>query len=117
LFHPERRRLFPDLLQKNLPAPSNFNASLQSDGLILLSWSGLPLGASSVLEVQPFGSQDWLPLSAFSGQSFQYFPGDPNAYDFRVKFVLGNSESPYAQTASSLVVLPRWNAFLPMMRR
>ena len=103
--------------QQSLPAPQNFSAALQSDDTIQLSWSGRPGGASSVLEVIPFGSSDWLPVATLDADSYTYLPNEPGEYDFRVKFVQGTDESPYAKTAASITIQRSYALYLPVMVR
>jgi hypothetical protein len=102
--------------QQGLAGPQNLQAVLLN-GKITLTWNGRPPSAQAAVEMLPFGSSDWTPLASLNADTFGYFPGEPNAYDFRVKFVQGLNESSYAQTSSSLVIPQNLLTYLPMLER
>jgi titin len=81
---------------QTLPAPRNLQVSVGPGQRIRLTWEGAPAGASAVVEVTQDGLIDYLPLATTAGPGpFAYVADDPGAYGYRVKFVLGNDESPY----------------------
>jgi len=64
------------------------------------------------------GTQEgYLPLgTADAAGPYSHYPGEPDTYIYRVKFVQGNAESEY--TASGLVILEEeYDLFLPLILR
>jgi hypothetical protein len=101
-----------------LAAPQNLQATLLEDGWIELSWDAGPAGATTEIEMLTFGLEAYVPLDATGAAGpYLYLPVEANAYDFRVKFVQGNDESPYAETDTSVVVQGNWHTFLPLITR
>ena len=83
--------------QQILPAPQNVTVSLLAGDQIQVSWKGAPAGANAVVEVTYPGLEGYLPLATVDAAAkLIYAPGEPNSYDYRVKFVQGDAESPYA---------------------
>jgi hypothetical protein len=102
----------------DLAAPQNLQAHLLPDGWIELTWDPGPPGASAEIELLAFGMSSFaLQAVVPADGTYLYLPQEPNAYDFRVKFVLGASESPYATTVQSVVVLPLQLVNLPVVIR
>lgn len=101
---------------QTLAPPQNLQAALLEDGWIELNWDDGPTGATTVIELMVFGLNEYVPLdTAGASGPYRYLPIEPNAYDFRVKFVLGDDESPYAETESSVVVRPTLRVLLPLI--
>lgn len=101
---------------QTLAPPQNVQAALLEDGWIELSWDDGPTGATTVIELMVFGLNEYVPLdTAGASGPYGYLPIEPNAYDFRVKFVLGDDESPYAETETSVVVRPTQRLLLPFI--
>jgi hypothetical protein len=55
-------------------------------------------------------------VDTLDADNFSFFPGEPNAYDFRVKFVQSSAESAYTQTTDSLTVPKILRIYVPMVR-
>ncbi len=106
--------------QQTLAAPQNVTAILLDGGAIEVNWNGAVEGAISVLEVSVPGLEGYQPVGGTSGNGpFVYNANEENAYDFRVKFVQGNNESPYAYTTASVVIAEAAQTllFLPTVQR
>ncbi len=103
---------------QDLPTPTSPSATLKADDTIHITWSGRPDGASAVVEVLIFGSDTYQVLGTVSVDSFDYAPGEPSIYGFRVRFVKGSHDSPYASTAS-VEIAPEieYSVFLPVTVR
>ena len=100
---------------QTLGAPQNFQAALSGPGHIGLSWDAGPAGATAVIEVKMFGSQDYEFLTtapALDG-ALAFYTGETNAYDFRIKFVLAADESAYAYSHSVLIEDPSY-LYMPL---
>ena len=103
---------------RNLSGPTSVTSVLQNNySQIVINWTGRPDGVIAVLEFQQFGSLDWLPLATLSADMFTYYPNDPGAYDFRVKFVQDQNESDYGYAVGSIIVPEIHTVFLPLMNR
>ena len=99
-----------------LPAPENVSATLSVSGYVQISWSPGPPGATAVVECGEGTQEGYLPLgTADAAGPYSHYPGEPNTYTYRVKFVQGNAESPY--TESGLVILREYDIFLPLVLR
>jgi hypothetical protein len=102
---------------QSLAAPTNLVAELQADGGIRVSWAAGPAGASAVLEVADGASAEFVPLpNAVADQPYIAYIGEPSSYQFRLKFVSGDNESPYAYSAP-LTIAEIQSVYLPMMVR
>ena len=84
---------------QGLSAPTNPAAALQPDSTIHVTWAGRPAGAKAVVEVEVFGSGDYQVLGTVDADSLDYTPGEATVYDFRIRFVQGTQDSPYATTS------------------
>jgi hypothetical protein len=103
---------------QTLAAPQNVQATLLEDGWIQLTWDAGPASVSTEIELLTFGLEDYVPLdTAGASGPYLYLPAGPNAYDFRLKFVQGDDESPYTETGTSVVVQPNLRFFLPIVVR
>ncbi len=103
---------------QRLPPPENASATLGEGGLVTLSWDnpGLP-DAATVIEVSRGIAQGY----QFLGETgpagdYYHFPGEPDTYVYRLKFVLGDQESVYSKT--NLVIIEDKNRiYLPLVVR
>lgn len=104
---------------QTLPAPQNFKSELKNQKEIRLTWDAGPSGATAVLEMIAFGEVGYSPLTSVPATdgAFTLFIGEPGAYNFRIKYVLGNNESPYASSTTSLVIYQTQLVYLPVFRR
>jgi hypothetical protein len=103
---------------QTLAAPQNVQATLLEDGWIQLTWDAGPAGATTEIELLTFGLEEYVPLDSTDASGpYLYLPVEPNAYDFRLKFVQGADESPYTETGTSVVVQPTLRFFLPIVVR
>jgi hypothetical protein len=103
---------------QTLSGPTSITSALQNKyAKIVINWTGRTDGVTAVLEFQPFGSQDWLPLATLAADTYTYYPDGPGAYDFRVKFVQGQDESDYAYAIGSIVIPEIHSVFLPLINR
>jgi hypothetical protein len=102
---------------QSLDSPQNFQAALANPGQISLTWDAGPTGATAVIEIEAFGmsSYEFLATAPADG-SFTYHTGEPNAYDFRIKFVQGDDESTYAYSESVVIADPQV-VYLPIVRK
>jgi hypothetical protein len=90
--------------QRSLPAPQNATATLLSDGRIQISWTGGPVGASTVIEYSIGAMADYKLLTTTDAVGpYAHYPGEPNIYVYRLKFVKGDTESAYAETGAILI--------------
>jgi hypothetical protein len=84
---------------QTLPQPQNVRASLLTDGSVQVSWTGAPTNAQAVIEVNPEGLAGYESLgSSPAAGPYAYTPVSPGNNRYRVKFVRGDTESPYAET-------------------
>jgi hypothetical protein len=98
-----------------LDAPKNFKAVLSGPGQIRLTWDAGPDGATTVIEMMVFGSEDYILLGTTpAGGSFTFNTSEEGAYNFRIKFVKGNEESGYAKAAGSIEIAER-SIYIPMI--
>ncbi len=81
-----------------------------------LSWDAGPAGATAVIEMLTFGSEDYILLDSVAADAGAYSlsVGEPGAYNFRIKFVQGDNESAYAYNGASLVVTQTYWVNLPL---
>ncbi len=87
-----------------LSAPQNLDLTSPSPFNYQLSWSGAPAipGAMAVIEQQIDGQDGYNQIGTVSAAGpFNFQQVNPGLYQFRVKFVAGNAESPYTNTISS----------------
>ena len=103
--------------QRGLPAPQNVTAELLPDGRIQLDWDPGPTGATTAIEYSERGLLGYEPLgSTGAAGPWSHHPGEPTLYIYRLKFVLGEAESEYAET--TVVIVPEtWRLYLPLIRR
>jgi hypothetical protein len=98
-----------------LAPPQNVTADLQADGRVELNWDAGPLGATTVVEFTAGGVDGYLPLGTTGAAGpFGDHPGEPNTYVYRLKFVLGDAESPYAETGT-VIVEEEKRVYLPLV--
>jgi hypothetical protein len=87
-----------------LSAPQNLTLTSPSAFNYTLSWTGAPAapGAIAVIEQQVEGQEGFTQIGTVSAAGpFNFEQVNPGYYQFRVKFVAGNAESPYAATIAS----------------
>jgi fibronectin type 3 domain-containing protein len=85
--------------QQRLTAPEHVTATLMADGQVQINWDPGPDGATTVIEYRESEMFDFSPLGTADSQGpYGYYPGEPNTYLYRLKFVMDDNESPYAQT-------------------
>jgi hypothetical protein len=103
--------------RRTLSAPENATATLLDGGRIQIDWSSGPDGATTEIEYIEGPMDDFQPL-ATAGPAGPYsaFVGEPTSYVYRLKFVLGDSESDYAETPV-VVVEQAWRLYLPLIWR
>ena len=103
--------------QRTLSAPENATATLLDGGRIQIDWRPGPEGATTEIETIEGPMDDFQPLAtAGPAGPFSAFVGEPTAYVYRLKFVLGDAESDYAETAVVVVEQP-WRLYLPLIWR
>lgn len=111
--------------QQSLAAPQNAVAIVISNTHMLVTWSGgIPSGAgrtgggvNALIEAIQGTEQDYSPVvTVASTASFTFYSSEPDTYQFRIKFVQGNNESPYATTNVVEITAPT-KVFLPMIVR
>jgi hypothetical protein len=82
-----------------LAAPQNVRATLLADGRVEITWAAGPNVASTALEYTEGGADEYLPLATIGPAGpYSHYPGEPNTYAYRLKFVLGDAESAYTET-------------------
>lgn len=100
---------------QTLAAPQNVLAGLDGN-LVTLTWDAGPLGASAVIEIRAFGETTFSPLAMAPADGSYSLPlGEPNAYEFRLKFVLGGDESGWGYSKSVEIVATQV-IYLPVIR-
>ena len=57
-----------------------------------------------------------LGVAGAGGVLYYHFPGEPDTYVYRLKFVLGNQESDYSQT-NLVIIEDQHRIFLPLVLR
>jgi len=103
--------------QRTLSAPENATATLLEDGRIQIDWDPGPDGAVTEIEYIEGPMADFQPLAtAGSTGPYSAFPGDPTTYLYRLRFVLGDTESDYTETPV-VVVEQTWVLYLPLIWR
>jgi hypothetical protein len=101
---------------QSLAPPENAATDLDEEGKVTISWDEGPAGATTVIEYGRGILQGYLPLGTVSADgAYNYYPGEPDTYQYRLKFVLGDEESPYAETGLIHIKDKYW-AFLPIIR-
>ncbi len=85
----------------NLSAPKNVTATKLEDGRIRVTWTDPPAGAQAEIQVSQGPQDGYIPLAKLSaaGGAYVFFPVEDDVYVFRVKYVTGNSESPWTESA------------------
>jgi hypothetical protein len=103
--------------ERSLSAPENATAELIAGGRVKIDWDAGPNGARTIIEYSERGLAGYEPLgTAGAAGPWSYRPGEPTVYVYRLKFVLGEAESPYAQT--DVVIVPETSrVFLPLILR
>ena len=78
----------------------------------------VPAGAVTVIEVNRGIAQDYEPLGETGpdGEYYYHFPGEPDTYVYRLKFVLGDQESVYTRTNLLIIEDPQ-RIYLPLVVR
>ena len=87
-----------------LTAPTGLVLTSPSAFHYQLSWGGAPAvpGAQAIIEQQVEGEQGFTQIGIVSAAGpFTFEQVNPGFYQFRVKFVAGNTESPYTTTMAS----------------
>jgi hypothetical protein len=98
-----------------LAAPQNVRATLLPDGRVEITWAAGPNAASTVLEYTEGGADEYLPLATTGASGpYSHYPGEPNTYAYRLKFVLGDAESAYTETGV-VVIEERQLIYLPLV--
>jgi hypothetical protein len=109
----------------DLAAPQNLTLTHAGDLNYTLSWGGLPAvpGIQAVVEQQVDGQQGFTTVATLPGAGpFNFEQVNPGHYSFRVKFVGGNSESPYTSingfaNLANFIGIQASTIFLPMITR
>lgn len=93
-------------MDQNLQPPQSVFATETSFHHIVVSWNGGLSGETAVIEKRPQDQHDWETIGSApaDGGLFDYDEQISLGYLYRVKFVLGQSESEYTET--SLLLLP-----------
>jgi hypothetical protein len=104
---------------QTLAAPANVTAILNNQTEITITWDPGPAGATAIVEWSAFGETEYSLLGTASADgSYTFSTGEPNAYTFRVKFVQGDDESPYAYSLSVVIqAAPPAAVYLPLISR
>lgn len=104
---------------QSLAAPQDFAAEKTGSAQITLTWASGPAGVTAVIEVMTFGESEYSPLATASADAgtFSFANGEVGAYDFRIKYVQGTDESPYAYTTGSMVIGETLTIYLPTVIR
>ncbi|HEX7568468.1 MAG TPA: C25 family cysteine peptidase, partial [Anaerolineaceae bacterium] len=108
-----------------LTAPKNLILTNPSGFNYQLSWSGAPAvpGAKAVIEQQVEGQQGFTQIGAvLAAGPFTFDQVNPGYYQYRVKFVAGNTESPYTTTMANANLANftpniASKTFLPMVKK
>jgi hypothetical protein len=101
--------------QQTLPPPQNVSARLQEDKSVEINWTGGPEGAKTVIEVSEEFLDEYGALAeGGSAGPYQYYPGEPSTYLYRLKFVQGNNESPWVESAVVTIAQAQAQLFLPV---
>ena len=109
----------------SLAAPTNLVLTNPSPDHYQLDWSGAPAtsGAMAVIEQQVEGQQGFMQIGSVPAAGpFDFEQVNPGFYQFKVKFLAGNAESPYTATLASTNVAnftPNIGSviYLPSVRR
>ena len=84
---------------QTLPQPRNVRAILLADGSVQVTWTDGPTNVQAVIEVNPEGLVGFESLgSSPAAGPYTYTPVSPGNNRYRVKFVRGDTESPYGET-------------------
>jgi hypothetical protein len=68
-----------------------------------------------VLEYTEGGADEYLPLATTGASGpYSHYPGEPNTYAYRLKFVQRDAESDYAETGV-VVIEERQLIYLPLV--
>jgi hypothetical protein len=111
----------------SLAAPQDVYAALLEDARVQIEWEAGPEGVETVIEYSELGMDGYRFLGSISpstslthfpgnGAGWIFAPGESNTYQFRLKFVLGSSESPYTQS-NSVFIPPKYWLHLPIIMR
>jgi hypothetical protein len=103
--------------EQSLPAPENVGATLDDDGRVVITWTMGPPGTTTEIEYGRGILLGTLPLATTRGtSSFSYFPGEPDIYFYRLKFVMGDEESDYSKTGN-IIIEDKYRVYFPMILR
>jgi hypothetical protein len=102
---------------RGLKPPQNVKAALLDGGGVQIGWDPGPDGVSTVIEFTEAASSDYLALATWGAAGpFVHYPGEPNIYVYRLKFVRGTDESAWAETPA-VVIARGFRAYLPVVMR
>jgi len=102
---------------QSLKPPENVATTRDNDGLVKISWDPGPAGAITEIEVGRGILQGYQPLgSTNSDGEYFHFPGEPDTYFYRLKFVLGDVESDYSKTGL-IIIEDQHSVYLPIIFR
>jgi hypothetical protein len=102
---------------QSLTAPQNVSATLQAGGWVQISWATGPTGAATVIEYSEGIMADYEPLVTTDATGpYGYYPGEPDTYVYRLKFVLGDAESTYTETPL-VIITTEQRVYLPLILR
>ena len=100
-----------------LEPPENVAATLAEGGKVEISWTVGPAGVTTVIEYGRGIFHGYLPLATTrAGGAFNYFPGEPDTYFYRLKFVGDEIESDYSETGL-IIIEDKYSVYLPMIMR
>jgi hypothetical protein len=102
----------------SLEAPERVTATLVISNLVEISWTPLgPVSATAAIEVHQGIMAGYVPLATVSATgTYSYLLGMPDAYMYRVKFVLDDAESPYTESGM-IDTRIEFHVYLPLIMR
>ena len=103
----------------SLDAPERVTATLVISNLVEISWiPGGPVSGTAVIEVHQGIMAGYVPLTTIDATGpYSYLLGMPDAYMYRVKFVLDDDESAYTRSGMLDTRIEYPVVYLPLMMR
>ncbi len=103
--------------EQSLQPPENVSAALDDGGKVEISWTAGPAGVTTVIEYGRGIFHGYLPLAATrAAGAYNYYPGEPDTYFYRLKFVMGDVESDYSETGL-IFIKDKYHVYLPVIMR